>query len=66
MVRITGATGLYVIIGDPIAQVLSPTLFNAAFDRLNLDAVLVPLQVGAEHLDQTLRALRDVKNLEGM
>lgn len=66
MSSITGATGLYVIIGDPIAQVLSPTLFNAAFSQRRLDAVLVPYQVAAAGLDDALHGLRQVRNLKGI
>ncbi|MPT23067.1 MAG: shikimate dehydrogenase, partial [Starkeya sp.] len=40
---LSGATRLYAIVGDPIAQVGSPGLFNAAFRRRGVDAVLVPL-----------------------
>ena len=66
MVKITGVTGLYAIIGDPIAQVMSPTLFNAAFERLEADAVLVPYQVDANGLMQAMQGLRQVKNLKGI
>lgn len=63
---ITGESALYIIIGDPIAQVLSPTLFNAAFRRLGAKAVLVPYQVGAEDLSTAMAGLRKVKNLKGI
>ncbi|MFC7610821.1 hypothetical protein [Teichococcus aestuarii] len=42
---ITGATRLYAILGDPVAPLRSPALFNAAFARLGRDAAFLPLQV---------------------
>ena len=41
---ISGATRLFVILGDPIAKVRSPEAFNSAFERHGIDAVLVPLE----------------------
>lgn len=66
MTGITGNTGLYVIIGDPIAQVLSPTLFNAAFRQRGIDAVLVPYQIAVSGLAEALLGLRQVRNLKGI
>ena len=42
---ITGHTRLFGIVGNPVAPLRSPSLFNAEFARLGLDAVFVPLQV---------------------
>lgn len=66
MNEITGHTKLYVIIGDPIAQVLSPTLFNAAFKAQGMDAVLVPYQVSSVDLASAMHGLRSVRNLGGI
>lgn len=66
MAGITGSTKLYVIIGDPIAQVLSPTLFNAAFTARATDAVLVPYQVAPAGLATAMQGLRNVQNLGGI
>lgn len=66
MARITGSTRLYVIIGDPIAQVLSPTLFNTAFREWGTDAVLVPYQVAPSGLAAAMQGLRNVRNLGGI
>lgn len=38
-------TRLYAIIGDPVAQVRSPALFNARFEAVGVDAAMVALHV---------------------
>jgi shikimate dehydrogenase len=43
--HITGNTRVFMILGDPVAQVRAPELFNALFRRHGLDAVLVPARV---------------------
>ena len=63
---LTGRTSLFAIVGDPIAQVGSPALFNTAFRHKSWPAVLVPLHVGAADLAQTLRGLRSIRNLKGL
>ena len=63
---LSGETRLYAIIGDPIAQVGSPGFFNAAFPRLGVKAVLIPVQVPAGGLEALLRGLRAVRNLDGI
>jgi shikimate dehydrogenase len=63
---LSGATRLYAIVGDPVAQVGSPAVFNAAFRRLGAAAVLVPVQVTAERLHDLVQGLRAIRNLDGI
>lgn len=63
---ISGTTRLYVILGDPVAQVRAPGLLNDLFARTARDAVLVPLHVGPDGLDEVMRGLRRVRNLDGI
>lgn len=42
---ITGKTGVFGIIGDPVEHSLSPLMHNAAFRKLGLDSVYVPFHV---------------------
>jgi len=63
---LTGATRLYAIVGDPIDQAGSPGLFNQAFRRLNLPAVLVPLQVPAAGLANLIELFRQCRNWDGL
>jgi shikimate dehydrogenase len=62
---LSGTTRLYAILGDPVAQVGSPAVFNAAFRRLGAPAVLVPVHVNAERLPDLVQGLRAIRNLDG-
>lgn len=42
---ITGTTRVYFILGDPVAQVRAPEVYNHLFRRHGVDAVLVPLKL---------------------
>ncbi|MGE5168918.1 MAG: shikimate dehydrogenase family protein [Rudaea sp.] len=64
--NITGATRLYAIIGDPIAQVRSPEVFTQRFAEQAIDAVMVPVHVPADHFDTIAPALLAVGNLDGV
>lgn len=63
---ITGTTRLFGILGDPVAPLRSPALFNAAFARLERDAVFVPLQVPAGELPAAWEGLTRLRNLDGL
>ena len=64
--RITGATRLYAIIGDPIAQVRSPEVFTERFAAAGMDAVLVPVHVPRDRFDAIVPALMALGNLDGL
>ena len=64
--RITGATRLYAIIGDPIEQVRSPETFSERFAAAGIDAVLVPAHVPARAFDAIVPALLKLSNLDGV
>ena len=61
-----GATRVYPILGDPIAQAKSPGGLTRAFRQAGHDAIVVPLQVGAARIAQFLRMLDDVGNVDGI
>lgn len=63
---VDGATRLYGIIGDPIAQVGSPRMLTAAFRSARVNALCVPLHVLPGMFDETLRGLRALGNLDGI
>lgn len=63
---LSGNTRVFAIVGDPIAQVGSPGLFNAAFRRRGLEAVLVPLHVGSADLPDLVRMFRATRNFDGL
>ncbi len=62
---ISGRTKVCFIIGKPIAQVLTPPRFNAAARRRGADAVMAPLEVPPEGLDDFMRAMRGWGNCLG-
>ena len=62
----SGTTELFVILGDPIAQVQAPIIFNDIFRRAQRDSVMVALRVSAPHLATVFRGLKQVENLAGI
>ena len=66
MPSITGTTDVYLIPGDPVANVRVPRLFNAVFERFGIDAVLVPARVAARDFAVFLRGSFLATNVRGM
>lgn len=62
----SGATRLYVIVGDPIAQVRSPAGVSAEFAARGHDGILVPVQVATADLPEFLAVASRLKNLDGI
>lgn len=58
---ITGTTQLYGIIGHPVYHTCSPSMHNAAFQSLEIDAVYLPFSVTPEHLASAMEALRSLQ-----
>jgi shikimate dehydrogenase len=54
---LSGATQLVGLIGDPVAESLSPRMQNAAFAARGLDWAYVPLPVEAERLGEAVAGL---------
>jgi shikimate dehydrogenase len=54
---ITGSSRIFAILGDPVSHSLSPTMHNAAFRVLGLNAVYVPLRCSSDDLSPLLRGL---------
>src|ERR1700722_9451827 len=65
-INLTGATRLHIIVGDPIAQVKSPGGVTAAFAERGADAIMVPVQVAPEDLDDLLGVADRLKNLDSV
>jgi len=53
--RIDKDTKVYGVIGDPIAQSKSPLIHNAAFRKLGLNSVYLPLRIPADLLQESLK-----------
>ena len=65
-VRITGATRLYAIVGDPIVQVRSPEVYTERFAAAGVNAVLLPVLVRPEQFDSAMPGLMALGNLDGL
>lgn len=63
---INGATRLFPIFGDPIAQVKSPAGLSAILGARGIDALVVPIHVAAADLAGFVAAAKQVKNIDGM
>ena len=61
-----GATRLYVIVGDPIAQVKSPGGMTRGFAARGHNAVLVPAHVTPQDLPGLLAGVSLARNLDGI
>ncbi len=46
---------IYGIIGDPVSHSLSPTMHNAAFEKLGMDAVYLAFRVSPEEVGDAIR-----------
>jgi shikimate dehydrogenase len=62
----SGATRVYVIVGDPIAQVKAPFGLTREFERRGVDAIVVPLQLGPADIAAGISALSRAANVDGL
>jgi shikimate dehydrogenase len=65
-IEITGRTRLFAIMGDPVAQVRAPMVFNRLFAERGIDARMLAFQVPPEHLATALEGFRHLTNLDGL
>ena len=63
---ITGNTRVFLILGDPVAQVRAPEAFNRLFEKHGVDAVLVPAAVPTESFERFARTVLEARNIEGL
>ena len=62
---ITGVTRLFAIIGDPIAHVRVPMVFNDYFAQHGIDAACWAGQIASGDLESGWRGLKALENLDG-
>jgi len=62
---IRGTTTIIAHVGDPIAPVKAPMIYNPYFERAGIDAVVVPMGVRAADYPDVLRALFRLTNIRG-
>jgi shikimate dehydrogenase len=63
---LSGATRVYFIVGDPIAQVRSPSGVTAALRAAGRDALVVPAHVGEADLPSFFDAVSRMRNVDGV
>jgi shikimate dehydrogenase len=63
--HITGHTRVFFILGDPVAQVRAPEVYNHLFQRHGINAVLVPLKLPAAALPGFLEHGMKAENIGG-
>ena len=63
---ITGTTKVFFILGDPVAQVRAPEVYNALFRQHGIDAALVPLKLPAAALPGFLEHGLRAENIGGL
>jgi len=59
-------TKVYGCIAHPIDHVKAPTLFTSIFNKKNIDAVMIPIHVYPENLENVVNSLKLVRNFHGM
>ena len=64
--HITGNTRVFLILGDPVAQVLAPQVFNHLFRRHGVDAVLVPAKVAPARFEGFVKHALTADNINGL
>jgi shikimate dehydrogenase len=64
--NISGSTRVFLILGDPVAQVRAPEVFNHLFARHGADAVLVPAQVAPADMAAFARQALKARNIDGL
>ncbi len=63
---ITGTTRVFMVAGDPVDQVQAPAIFNRVFQRFNVDAVLVPVQVDQDRFVDFATTVLTAGNVDGL
>ncbi|MEJ8826592.1 saccharopine dehydrogenase NADP-binding domain-containing protein [Variovorax humicola] len=63
---IFGSTRVFLILGDPVAQVRAPQVFNHLFEKHGVDAVLVPARVAPGEFDSFAHAVLKAGNIDGL
>jgi shikimate dehydrogenase len=63
---ITGSTSLLAIVGDPIAHVRSPMIYNPRILNAGRNAILLPVHLPSASFEQGMKGLMCIENLTGL
>ena len=61
-----GTTDIYGCIADPIDHVKAPTIFTSIFENKQIDAVMIPIHLNENNLEDVVSSLKLIKNFKGM
>ncbi|GHE22198.1 shikimate dehydrogenase family protein [Halomonas urumqiensis] len=64
--QLDGATRLYLVLGDPIAQVKSPLGVTQSMQKEGRNALLAPLHIASDALDAFISGASLARNLDGL
>jgi shikimate dehydrogenase len=64
--HLDGATRLYYVVGDPVAQVKAPARMTRGFAQRDVNAVVVPAHVRASDFATFMRGASRTANVDGM
>ena len=59
-------TKIFGCLADPINHVKAPTLFTKLFQEQRVNAIMIPINVGSQNLDNFFAGIRSIKNFIGM
>jgi shikimate dehydrogenase len=65
-IHITGTTRVFMVLGDPVAQVRAPEVYNHLFGKHGIDAVLVPAKVHPSTVIPFVQQALAVDNIDGL
>jgi shikimate dehydrogenase len=63
---VNGLTRLYPVVGSPVSQVQAPAMFNPVFADCGINALVVPLDLPADEVVRTCRALLASPSIGGL
>lgn len=66
MIQLNGASRVYIIIGDPIAQVKSPAGVTEAFQQNGLNALVIPAHVAPSAFHEFVQTVALAQNFDGI
>jgi shikimate dehydrogenase len=64
--NLNGATRLFPLVGDPVAQVKSPAGMTRAFEQRGIDAICIAMQIAPTDWTDYIKTMRATKNVDGL
>jgi shikimate dehydrogenase len=64
--EITGKTAMLLMLADPVEHIRGSLVINGSFDKLGVDAAIVPLHVKPADLGVVVQSVRSMRNVVGL